>query len=282
MKIIDGKKISERILTELKTEVSKIPFKPLFCDVLVGNDPVSLSYVKIKGRCAEKIGISFKLVRFPENIAEEELIGEIKNLNQMENICGLIVQLPLPADLDKRAILDAIDPVIDVDCMGTVNSQKFYAGDLRLPPPTAAAIMIILDSINADLTNKNILVIGQGKLVGKPVSFLLEKRGLKINVADKYTKDIPTLIGAADILITAAGKAGLIRGAMIKPGSIVIDAGTSESNGGIVGDVDFKSVSAKAAYVSPVPGGVGPVTVSMLLKNVLYSAKVKNRGALSF
>jgi methylenetetrahydrofolate dehydrogenase (NADP+)/methenyltetrahydrofolate cyclohydrolase len=276
MQLIDGKKISQKILTGLKQEVAKLSFKPSFCDVLVGSDPVSFSYVKIKGKCAERIGLSFRLAHYKEDIAEGDLISQIKNLNQVKNICGLIVQLPLPNHLSREKVLNAISPKIDVDCMNEFNSKKFYNGQLSLPPPTAAAIMCILDSLNLDLISKNILVIGQGSLVGKPASYLLQKRGLKINIADINTPNTNSLIKTADIIITATGKANLITGDKIKPGSIIIDAGTSELNGGIVGDVDFKSVEKVASIISPVPGGVGPVTVAMLLKNVLFVAKHKN------
>ncbi len=275
--IIDGRKISADVLEDLKKEFASLSFKPLFCDVLVGNDVVSMSYVKIKGRSAEQVGMEFKLAHFSESINQKELIDKIKKLNQLPNICGLIVQLPLPSKFSKQAILDAITPEIDVDCIGLVTSKKFYEGDFSLIPPTAAAVMKMLDSLNLDLFKKNILVVGQGQLVGKPVSFLFERRGLKINIADKFTKNTPELIKQADVIISATGQPKLITGDKIKAGSIVIDAGTAESDGGIVGDADLESVSKIAGYFSPVPGGVGPVTVSMLLKNVLIVAKQKQQ-----
>lgn len=275
MEIIDGKKIAAEILSNLQIEVSRLPLKPMFCDVLVGDDPASAQYVKMKGRIAEQIGIEFKRADFPSAISTQELVAEIKKLDQEPRMSGLIVQLPLPAGLDRQAVLDAIDPTIDVDCTGQINTGLFYQGKGVLRFPTAIAVVVILDSLKLDLSKKNILVLGQGELVGRPVAFLLKQRGLDVTIADKFTPNIPELLNNADVVISAVGKGKLITGNKIKPGSIVIDAGTSESNGGIVGDADFETVAQRAAFLSPVPGGVGPVTVAMLLSNVVKVAKEK-------
>jgi methylenetetrahydrofolate dehydrogenase (NADP+)/methenyltetrahydrofolate cyclohydrolase len=277
--IIDGKKIRDQILEKVKTEVSAIPFKPVFCDVLVGNDSASLQYVQMKGRMAESVGISFHKAEFPASISTEDLIKEIKVLNKIENMCGIIIQLPLPSHLDKQAVLDAIDPRLDVDCLGTIASEKFYSGESALGFPTALACMALLDSINLSLENKKIVVLGQGLLVGKPVTALLKFRELDPNVIRSKTENKEELIKQADVIISGMGKGKYITGGMIKLGAILIDAGTSEDSGSlnertsIVGDVDFESVKDVAGYVSPVPGGVGPVTVAMLLNNVLTVAK---------
>ncbi|HYV33819.1 MAG TPA: bifunctional 5,10-methylenetetrahydrofolate dehydrogenase/5,10-methenyltetrahydrofolate cyclohydrolase [Candidatus Limnocylindria bacterium] len=273
--ILDGRKIAQSILEEVKTGVAALPFKPIFCDILVGTNPESAQYVKMKGRAAEKVGIKFLNANFPEHITTNALIAEIKKLNQEPNICGLIVQLPLPEHLDKQAVLDAIDSKIDVDCTGKINTELFYSGKAYVEFPTAAAVMAALDSTGQNLKNKNCLVIGYGQLVGKPVSFLLQQRGLKVNVARSKTENILELMAEADVIVSAVGKPKLITADKIKAGCIIIDAGTSESNGGIVGDVDFESVKEKAGFVSPVPGGVGPVTVAKLLENVLKIAKLK-------
>jgi len=277
MQIIDGRKISENILKQLKLEIALLHFQPVFCDILVGNNPVSAQYVRIKARLAEKIGIKFQRADFPESISTEELVAEIHKLNGMENMCGLILQLPLPGHIDRKTALDAIDPSIDVDCTGEVNAKLFYSGHGRLNFPTAAAVLAVLNSLGVNFEHKNILVVGQGDLVGKPVTFLLRQRNLEVNIADKNTPDLKILTKPADVIISAVGKAKLIYGEIIKPGGIVIDAGTSEAdNGGIVGDVDFETVSTKAGFLSPVPGGVGPVTVAMLLANVVQVAKSKS------
>lgn len=275
MEIIDGKKIAAEILSEVQKELAKLSFQPVFCDVLVGDDPASAQYVKMKARAAEKLGYKFRGANFPGSISTSDLIAEIHKLNREPNLCGLIVQLPLPPAIDKQAVLDAIDPKIDVDCTGKVNTDLFYSGRAYLEFPTAAAVMAILDSIKTEYKDKQFLVIGYGQLVGRPVSFLLEQRGAKVDVARSKTENILQLMKASDVIVSAAGKARLVSGDKIKPGAVVVDAGTSEGEGGIVGDVDFESVKQVAAYVSPVPGGVGPVTVALLLANVLKAAKNK-------
>lgn len=293
MLIIDGRKIAYEIISNLKSEVAALPVQPVFCDILVGRNPVSAQYVDLKAKKAESVGIKFLRADFKENIATADLIKEIQKLNQAENMCGLIVQLPLPPALDRRAVLDAIDPSIDVDCIGQSRSGKFYGGDMEIVPPTAAAVMQILDSLRLDLASKNILVVGQGELVGRPVAFLLKQRIIAfaddsalpdtavmpgINVADINTKNTLELMKNADVIISAAGQPKLITAEKIKPGAVVIDAGAAEDGGEIVGDVDFASVENIASAVSPVPGGVGPVTVAMLLKNVVQVAKARGNN----
>lgn len=273
--IIDGKKLSLEILKKIKAEVASLPFVPVFCDVLVGDDPASLQYVGMKARQAEKVGIHFHPANFPTTITTSELIEEIKKLNEIENMCGIIVQLPLLEHLDKRSVLDAIDPKLDVDCLGTIASEKFYSGwnALEIGFPTALACIQLLDSLKLNLSDKKIIVLGQGMLVGKPVVALLRFCGLNPDIITSKTENKTELIKNADIIISGMGKAKYIRGDMIKEGVVLIDAGTSEDGGGIVGDVDLESVKNIAGFVSPVPGGVGPVTVAMLLQNVLTVAK---------
>lgn len=279
MKIIDGKKIRDEILNKVKTEVNALSFKPVFCDVLVGNDPASLQYVQMKGRMAESVGISFHKADFPVSITTEKLIEEIKILNKIPNMCGIIVQLPLPEHLDKQMVLDSIDPRLDVDSLGKVASERFYSGETAVGFPTALACMALLDSIKLDLKDRDIIVLGYGLLVGKPVTALLQFRNLSPKIVRSKTENKEELIKQADIIISGIGKGKYITGDMIKQGAILIDAGTSEDNGSldarrsIVGDVDLESVKEVADFVSPVPGGVGPVTVAMLLNNVLTVAK---------
>ena len=295
MILIDGKKLRDEILANVKKEMALLPFTPVFCDVLVGDNPVSAQYVKIKGRTAESVGIKFHNANFPASIRTEELIQEIKALNKIPNICGIIVQLPLPEHLNKQAVLDAIDPRFDVDCLGTVASTEFYnaclsgrQGKTEIGFPTALACMAILDSLHLDLKGKIIIVLGQGTLVGKPISALLRYRNLTYQPVSSKTENKESFLRQADIIISGIGKAKYINGDMIKSGAILIDAGTSEEGNGppaegasiqseakvnIVGDVDLESVKNIAGYVSPVPGGVGPVTVAMLLNNVLKVAK---------
>jgi methylenetetrahydrofolate dehydrogenase (NADP+)/methenyltetrahydrofolate cyclohydrolase len=273
--VIDGKKIRSEILTKIKKEIASLSFQPIFCDILVGEDPSSMQYVKMKAKTAESVGIKFHNAFFPDSINTEDLVREIKILNKIPNMCGIIVQLPLPGTLDRRKILDAIDPRLDVDCLGTVASEKFYKGEINCGFPTALACMKLLDSTGVSLQDKKIAVLGQGDLVGKPVAALLQFRGFHPDIIRSKTENKEEIIKNADILISGMGKGKYITGNMIKRGAILIDAGTSESNGGIVGDIDFESVKDIADFISPVPGGVGPVTVAMLLNNVLNVAKKK-------
>ena len=269
MTIIDGKKIRDEILEKVKKEVAALPFAPVFCDVLVGDDPASLQYVRIKKKTAENIGIKFQEANFLESITTFELIKEIKILNKIKNMCGIIIQLPLPVHLDQEAILNAIDPKLDVDCLGGIGNNLFF--------PTALACLAILESLNLDLNppagGKKIVVLGQGMLVGKPVTALLKSKNFSPIVVDNKTENKEEIIKQADVIISGMGQGKYITGEMIKKGAILIDAGASESGGSIVGDVDLESVKNVAGFVSPVPGGVGPVTVAMLLNNVLTVAK---------
>ncbi len=271
--IIDGQKIKKEILNDLKKQVAKLDFRPVFCDVIVGNDPVSLQYVNMKEKNAKSVGIDFHQAKFDENISTIELVEEIKKINKMPNMCGLIVQLPLPKHIDQDQALDAIDERIDVDCLSQKSQKNFYSGASVLAFPTALACLRILDSLGVELSNKKIVMAGQGILVGRPVSYLLKSRGYDVATISSETKNKNELIASADILITAIGHGNYIKGDMIKRGAIVIDAGTSESNSGIVGDVNLPSVLPVASVVSPTPGGVGPVTVAMLLSNVFHVAE---------
>lgn len=283
MKIIDGRKLSTEILAKVKKEVAELPFKPVFCDVLVGSDPASIQYVEMKAKTAEMVGIHFHRATFPASISTEDLIKEIKILNKVPNMCGIIVQLPLPESINKQAILDSIDPHLDVDCLGTLTSDKFYNNydsQTDLVYPTALACMALLDSTNVDLKGKVIVVLGRGILVGKPTAELLRYRGLNYLVINSKTENKEYLLKQADVIISGIGKGKYITGNMIKVGAILIDAGTSEEVSAegsvlrnIVGDVDLEYVKNIAGYVSPVPGGVGPVTVAMLLNNVLTVAQ---------
>ena len=273
---IDGRKISKDILEEIKKEVSMLSFVPVFCDVLVGDDIVSKQYVNLKRKKAESIGIDFYDASFTSTITTEEVISKIHELNKMENMCGIIVQLPLPGHLDTRRILDAIDPMLDVDCLGTQASDIFYKGDGGMAFPTALACMRILEEVKIDLPNSNVVVLGQGELVGRPVSHLLTKNSIKHICLDSKSENTMEVLKNADLIISGIGREYFIKGDMIKDGVSIVDAGTSESEGSVVGDVDFENVKDKVDFISPVPGGVGPVTVAMLFNNVLSVARGKD------
>lgn len=271
--IIDGKKISAEILSKLQNDLQALPFRPKLIDVLVGEDPVMESYVRIKSKRAAEIGIDFELKKYPKNISQQQLESEVENLNFTENLCGLIIQLPLPAHIDRQKVIDRINPLYDVDVITSTNLGQLFTGQGFFAPATASAIMQIIEHEKINLEGKNVLVVGAGDLVGKPVTFLLMQKRATVTVANASTINLAAICQDADIIISGTGVPGLIKADMVKDGAVVIDAGTAESAGGIGGDVDFENVSKKASLISPVPGGVGPVTVAMLLYNVVQSAK---------
>ncbi len=273
--IIDGKKIRDEILQQVKASVQVLPFVPVFCDIMVGDDPVSLQYVRMKAKTAESVGIKFRSADFPLSITTEELVEEIENLNRVPHICGIIVQLPLPPHIDKQLVLDSIAPELDVDCLSSTASALFYENKNPVGFPTALACMKVLDSTGVYLLDKNIVVLGRGTLVGKPVAHLLEVRGLSVTIINSKTENTDELLKNADVIISGIGQGKFITGDKLKSGVIVVDAGTSEDNGSVVGDVDLDTVLPVASFVSPTPGGVGPVTVAVLLSNVLSVAKNK-------
>lgn len=279
MIIIDGKKLQQEILSQIKREVALLSFQPVFCDVLVGENPASVQYVQMKARSAESVGMAFHRANFSASITTDDLIKEIEILNKIPQMCGIIIQLPLPTQIDRQMVLDSIDPKLDVDCLGKTASEKFYNGMKGLEYPTALACMAILDSLNLDnnpsttLRTRKIVVLGQGLLVGKPVTALLRFRNLSPTIITSKTENKENLIKEADVIISGIGHGKHLTGDMVKKGVVLIDAGTSEDSGSIVGDVDLESMKNVADFVSPVPGGVGPVTVAMLLENVLYVAK---------
>lgn len=275
MQIIDGKKISEGILFEIKEKVSALPERPLFVDFLIGDDIVSRQYVRIKQKTAEKAGMDFEGVFLPENVDTDEAVAKIREYNGVKRVCGIIVQLPLPTHIDTRAVLNAIDPALDVDVLGSAASKAFYANQSKMSPPTALACMRILGEMDIDLSGANVAVLGAGELVGKPVSAMLDRKGVKHELLDSKSPNRAEVLRNADLIISGIGVEGYIKGDMIKSGASIIDAGTSESGGSVVGDADFDSVGDRARYITPVPGGVGPVTVAMLLSNVLQVAQSK-------
>ncbi|HZX73234.1 MAG TPA: bifunctional 5,10-methylenetetrahydrofolate dehydrogenase/5,10-methenyltetrahydrofolate cyclohydrolase, partial [Cyclobacteriaceae bacterium] len=238
--------------------------------------PVSLSYVNIKGKRAQECGMEFSLVQLSETATDEEVIQAIQTEQQKQNLCGLIVQLPLPQGLNSELILQAINPEIDVDGINPMTKNTLTT---PLVPPTAGAIMHILDSLvedfSMDLQSQKYVVLGNGDLVGKPVAQELQKRGFNFTTVLSETQNRAEILRTATVIISGVGKAGVLTGEEVSEGVIIIDAGTSESGGSIAGDVDFETVAPKAKLITPSPGGVGPVTVAKLLENVLINAEQK-------
>jgi methylenetetrahydrofolate dehydrogenase (NADP+) / methenyltetrahydrofolate cyclohydrolase len=273
MILLNGQKLADRILGNLKKEIKCRRLKLKLAVVLVGNDPASKIYVRKKGQAAKKIGIDFKLYHFSGKLPQAELEKEIKKIVLDDRNTGVMVQLPLPKNKDTAAILDLIPENKDVDFLSAESFKNFSQGKIKNLPPTVGAISLLLEEYKIDTKGKYVVVVGAGRLVGKPVAIWLESKKVKFAVLDKKTEDILPFVKKADILITGVGKPNLINGAMIKDGIAVIDVGISKKNGKTVGDIDFKSVVKKAGYVTPILGGVGPLTVACLLGNLIKLQK---------
>jgi methylenetetrahydrofolate dehydrogenase (NADP+)/methenyltetrahydrofolate cyclohydrolase len=266
MTILDGKKISEKILKNLKKRVKK---KLTLAVVFVGKNPISEIFIRRKKIICEKMGIGFRLYSFPstisKNLLKKELIKIIKNPSNS----GVIIQLPLPKKFNPEEFLNLIPEEKDVDVLSERNLGKFYQGSLKILPPTVAGILELLKQYKIELRGKNVVILGAGRLVGFPLALQLLKEKATVSVLNEFTKDTFFYTKKADILISAVGKANLVKGEMIKKGAVVIDAGASLWRGKLRGDVDFQSVSKKASFLTPSPGGVGPMTVAFLIKNLI-------------
>ena len=265
MNIVDGKKISETILNKIKKEISAFSEAPALAAILVGNDPASNLYVRIKEKKCQEIGILFKKIHFPENTSQEEVLKTIHELNSDQNISAIIVQLPLPNNFDTNKIINSVILEKDADALND-NSE--------LRSPTVGAILEILDYYNIPLKNKNICLVGYGRLVGKPIKKELDKLGIDSDVCTNKTENLSGHTKKADILISATGVPHLITADMVKKDAVVIDAGTavektSDSKSQVKGDVDFESVAKIASLITPPSGGVGPITVAKLLENTV-------------
>ena len=287
VQLLSGEKLAKRILANIKKKQCKNPClagrQVSLAVVQVGDNKVSLKYIAEKEKAARDLGIGFRLVVYPLNVIQATLLRGIKNIGKDKRVFGVIVQLPLPKHLDAQVILDAIPKNKDVDVLSSPSFAEFVFGTLPILPPTVAAISLLLKQAKKKLEGKQVAVVGAGRLVGLPVSLWLAQQGAVVSLIQKGTKNASQLISKADIVISGVGKAGLITGAMIKKGAVVIDAGTSVESGPstslrvkkIQGDVDFKSVSKKAGYLSPVPGGVGPLTVACLFQNLFSLSRRK-------
>jgi methylenetetrahydrofolate dehydrogenase (NADP+) / methenyltetrahydrofolate cyclohydrolase len=273
--VADGKAIAEQILSRAKGLIIKENLRPVLAVILVGSDPASSSYVKKKQEAAEAIGVRFLLYNFPETVTNDRLALEINQIQKSNDLSGIIVQLPLPKTLDKKLILNQLDPDIDVDFLSWISLGRLVIAENILVPPAPGAVLEILDHYGVDLTGKHIVLVGQGDLIGKPLTNLLIHKPVTLTTCNKETKNLAFYTKQADILITGVGKRNLIMGSMIKPGAIVIDAGVSFNKKKMYGDINFAEVSKKAFLVTPTPGGVGPVTVAKLLENTVEIARKK-------
>ena len=237
--------------------------------IYIGSDKPSKTYIMRKREAAKKVGIDFELHQYLTKITNKQLTAEINKIQKDKTLSGLIIQLPIPKHLNTQKLLDCVKPELDVDCLGTLALKHLSTSAHGILPPTPAAIVAILENLKVDFTKKKFTVVGLGKLVGEPLVQILRARGADVLTCDIKTKDTKKRCLQADVLITAVGKRNLITADMVKRWAIVIDAGASFYNHKMYGDVDFDAVSKKASHITPVPGGVGPITVAMLLKNVV-------------
>lgn len=275
--IINGKEIAENILNNIKKEVENFDVKPTLAVIIVGNDPASKVYVKNKIKKSEFLGFNSILKELPEDIQKEELLDVIKNLNNDKNVNGILLQLPLPNGLDEKDFLDEISPIKDVDGFTTYNSGKLFKGEKPYSIAcTPKGIIKLLETKNINLEGKVAVVVGRSNIVGKPVANLLLQKNATVIQAHSKTKNLPEILKLADIIISATGKEEFIKGDMVKKGAIIIDVGiTRNKNGKLTGDVDFESVYNKVSYITPVPGGVGPMTIATLMENTLELYKLQ-------
>lgn len=277
-KIIDGKAISAQIRQEISEEVAKMKGElgivPGLAVIIVGQDPASQVYVRNKAKDCEETGIYSEVHALPEDTTEEELLALVHKLNNDSNIHGIIVQLPLPKHLNSDLIINNIDVNKDVDAFHPYNVGKIMIGDYELLPCTPAGVMALLERSGIDVAGKNCVVVGRSNIVGKPQAMMLLHKNGTVTVCHSRTKDLKEKCLEADVLVVAIGRAKFITGDMVKEGAVVIDVGMCrDENGKLCGDVDYESAEKKASYITPVPGGVGPMTRVMLLQNTLSAAK---------
>lgn len=277
MILLDGKKLKDKILTELKQEFKKTEKKLKIVVIQIGSNPASNIYISQKKKMFLELDIEFEHVNLIDNVEETKIIELIDILNNDNNVDGIMIQLPVPKRIDIRKLIDKIHPNKDVDGLTNINKEKLINGIDCLVPCTALGIIDLLKEYEIELKNKNIVVVGRSELVGKPVSILLEKEGGNITICHSKTENLSTYTKNADILISAVGKNKLITKEMVKEGVVVIDVGINKIDNKITGDVDFETVSKKASYITPVPGGVGPMTLASLSKNLLKAYNLNKK-----
>lgn len=274
--ILDGKKTATKIKQQVKEKISKILEKIQLVVVLVGENPASQIYVRNKQRACEEVGIDSVLIQLDETISEEELKSVIVSLNNEQSVYGILVQLPLPKHIKEEEIINTIDPKKDVDGFTLINKGKLLSGTEAIYPATPKGIITLLKTYNIEIAGKHAVIVGRSNIVGKPMSLLLLQENATVTIAHSKTKDLKSITLQADILISAVGKKDMITSDMVKEQAVVIDVGINRVDNKIYGDVDFLQIKEKASYITPVPGGVGPMTIATLLENVLYC--YENRG----
>ncbi|MBU1120248.1 MAG: bifunctional methylenetetrahydrofolate dehydrogenase/methenyltetrahydrofolate cyclohydrolase FolD [archaeon] len=272
-KIIDGRKLARQLLDKVKKEVKSLDFIPTLSIVMIGENEASRIYVNAKEKACKETGINTENHFLDESISEEELINIINNLNENKEVNGILVQLPLPKHINEFKVMNSISPEKDVDGFHPLNIGKGFLGEKALLPATPKGIMKMLQSTKIPLKGKNAVIVGTSNIVGKPLGIMLLNENATVTYCNKFTKKLSEFTEKADVLVVAVGKAGLIMKEMVKKGAVVIDVGINRIEGTIVGDVDFGEVRKIASFITPVPGGVGPMTVASLIENVLIAAR---------
>lgn len=275
MIILDGKKIKNEILDELKNEVSELTEKPNFVVIQVGDNPASNVYIKQKAKMAEYVGYGYKHLKLAEDITEKDLLNEIDILNKDKNVHGILVQMPLPEQIDANKVQNAVLPEKDVDGLCDMNAGKLFHNKDALFSCTPYGVMEILKRYNISIEGRHAVIVGRSNLVGKPMSVMLTNAGATVTLCHSKTKDLMMHTKMADILIVCVGKPKMITSEMVSEGTIVIDVGINRLADGLCGDVDYENVANKCSYITPVPGGVGPMTVAMLGQNVLKAYQMQ-------
>lgn len=278
MKLLNGRLLSEKILDSVKGEIARKKLKLGLGVIIVGEHPASVAYVRQKRLAAEKVGMHFYEAKLPSRASEAVLLKKIHGLNHDPKIHGFIIQLPLPKKINVQKILSVIDPSKDVDGFHPLNFGKGFLGLPTLFSATPAGILRLLDEYKIPLKGRNVTIVGHSNIVGKPLAILLLNRDATVTVCHEFTKNLAEHTRTADILISATGVPNLIKSAMVKNGAVVVDAGCAKVDNKLIGDVDFKNISKKASFITPVPGGVGPMTVATLIENTLQAAKLSHKS----
>lgn len=274
--IIDGKAIAGQMEDEMRAEVIELEaagIKPGLAVILVGEDPASQVYVRNKQRACGRLGIESFEYKLPAETSEEHLLNLVNELNERDDVHGILVQLPLPGHINEKKVLLTINPDKDVDGFHPCNVGNLFIDETNLPPCTPAGCMELLKRTGVELKGKNAVVVGRSNIVGKPVAIMLLKQHATVTICHSRTVDLPGVCRNADVLVAAVGRPEMVKGDWIKPGAVVIDVGINRVDGKLVGDVEFAAAAEKASAITPVPGGVGPMTIAMLMRNTINAAK---------
>ena len=286
MAIIDGKAVAKSVRERVAGETAELKKKgvtPGLAVIIVGEDPASQVYVRNKEKACEEVGFFSEKFALPESTTQEELNALVKELNERDDINGILCQLPLPKHLDDKEVINLINPIKDVDAFHPVNVGAIMIGDYNFLPCTPAGVMELIHSTGVDVCGKKAVVIGRSNIVGKPMAMLLLHENATVEITHSRTQNLAEVTAGADILVAAIGKAKFVTADMVKEGAVVIDVGMNrDENGKLCGDVDFEAVTDKCSYITPVPGGVGPMTIAMLMNNVIKAAKEQNNQDSKF